>query len=93
MGLQDAYNTLLSSEVDDFEAFCDAYLVLKNVTATADDVAEMKEKRVIVLPYAAQGVDPDASFLNKILVILKSRICLLILMNKSIRLAIVLIYR
>lgn len=65
MGLQDAYNTLLSSEVDDFEAFCDAYLVLKNVTATADDVAEMKEKRVIVLPYAAQGVDPDASFLNK----------------------------
>lgn len=65
MGLQDAYNTLLSSEVDDFEVFCDAYLVLKNVTATADDVAEMKEKRVIVLPYAAQGVDPDASFLNK----------------------------
>lgn len=65
MGLQDAYNTLLSSEVDDFEAFCDAYLVLKNVTATADDVAKMKEKRVIVLPYAAQGVDPDASFLNK----------------------------
>lgn len=65
MGLQDAYNTLLSSEVDDFEAFCDAYLVLKNVTATADDVAEMKEKRVIVLPYTAQGVDPDASFLNK----------------------------
>lgn len=65
MGLQDAYNTLLSSEVDDFEAFCDAYLVLKNVTATTDDVAEMKEKRVIVLPYAAQGVDPDASFLNK----------------------------
>lgn len=65
MGLQDAYNTLLSSEADDFEAFCDAYLVLKNVTATADDVAEMKEKRVIVLPYAAQGVDPDASFLNK----------------------------
>lgn len=65
MGLQDAYNTLLSSEVDDFEAFCDAYLVLKNVTASADDVAEMKEKRVIVLPYAAQGVDPDASFLNK----------------------------
>lgn len=65
MGLQDAYNTLLSSEVDDFEAFCDAYLVLKNVTATADDVAEMKEKRVIILPYAAQGVDPDASFLNK----------------------------
>ena len=25
MSLQDAYNTLLSSEVDDFEAFCDAY--------------------------------------------------------------------
>lgn len=50
MSLQDAYNTLLSSEVDDFQAFCDAYLVLTGVDATKDDVTAMKENRVIVLP-------------------------------------------
>lgn len=61
MSLQDAYNTLMSSEVDDFEAFCDAYLVLKGCTAEAEDVQIMKEKRVIVLP----GENSEASFLNK----------------------------
>lgn len=50
MGLQDAYNTLLSGEVDDFEAFCDAYLVLQGVDAEPDDIAAMKERRVLVLP-------------------------------------------
>ena len=50
MGLQDAYNTLLSGEVDDFEAFCDAYLVLQGVDAEADDIEAMKERRVLVLP-------------------------------------------
>lgn len=50
MTLQDAYNTLLSSEVDDFEAFCNAYLVLTGVDVEKDDVAAMKENRTIVLP-------------------------------------------
>ncbi len=50
MGLQDAYNTLLSGEVDDFEAFCDAYLVLQGVDAEPEDIAAMKERRVLVLP-------------------------------------------
>jgi SPP1 family phage portal protein len=36
--LQDAYNKLLSSEVDDFEAFCDAYLVLKGCIAEEEDI-------------------------------------------------------
>lgn len=60
MSLQDAYNTLLSSEVDDFEAFCDAYLVLKNMDADADDIASMKENRVLLIP-----ADGDAQFLTK----------------------------
>jgi SPP1 family phage portal protein len=40
--LQDAYNKLISSEVDDFEAFCDAYLVLKGCMAEDEDVKSMK---------------------------------------------------
>lgn len=61
MSLQDAYNTLLSSEIDDFEAFCDAYLVLKNCYMDSEDVAEMREKRTLIL----EGKDTDAAFLNK----------------------------
>ena len=53
MGLQDAYNTLLSGEVDDFEAFCDAYLVLQGADAEEEDVARMKEQRVLLLPEGA----------------------------------------
>lgn len=61
MSLQDAYNTLLSSEIDDFEAFCDAYLVLKNCFMDSEDVAEMREKRTLILA----GENTDAAFLNK----------------------------
>lgn len=58
--LQDAYNTLLSSEVDDFEAFCDAYLVLKNLDADEESIASMKQNRVLLLPE-----DGAAEYLNK----------------------------
>lgn len=61
MGLQDAYNTLLSGEVDDFEAFCDAYLVLQGVDAEPDDISGMKERRVLVLP----ADNASASYLTK----------------------------
>lgn len=68
MGLQDAYNTLLSDEVDDFQAFCDAYLVLSGVDIpgdTEDEVNEnvrmLKTNRVIVFP----GEKGKAEFLNK----------------------------
>lgn len=47
--LQDAYNNLLSAEVDDFEAFCDAYMVLKGVNAETEDLATMKENRILLL--------------------------------------------
>ena len=54
MSLQDAYNTLVSSEIDDWEAFVDAYMVLKGVTANEEDIKDMKTNRVIIL-------DPDSS--------------------------------
>lgn len=50
IGLQDAANEILSSEIDDFSAFCDAYLVLTGVDADTDDIKTMKENRVIILP-------------------------------------------
>lgn len=53
MSLQDSINDLLSSEIDDYSAFCDAYLVLEGVEADAEDVAAMKQNRVLVLPEGA----------------------------------------
>ena len=60
MTLQDAYNKLLSSEVDDFESFCDAYLVLKGCMADADDLVAMKQNRVLMM-----DADAEASYLTK----------------------------
>ena len=51
--LQDAYNELLSGEIDDFSAFCDAYLTLEGVDAEAEDIASMKANRVLILPSGA----------------------------------------
>lgn len=53
MGLQDASNELLSSEIDDYSAFCDAYLVLNGVDIETTDIAAMKQNRVLVLPEGA----------------------------------------
>ena len=55
LNLQDSANELLSAEVDDYEAFCDAYLVLEGVDADTDDIASMKENRVLVLPEGAKA--------------------------------------
>ena len=54
MTLQDSVNELVSAEVDEINALCDAYLVLKGVDADAEDIAAMKEMRVMLIP-------PDAS--------------------------------
>ena len=51
--LQDAANELLSDEIDDYSAFCDAYLTLVGVDADRDDIQMMKENRVLVLPEGA----------------------------------------
>ena len=53
MSLQDSANELLSAEIDDYSAFCDAYLVLQGVDADADDIASMKANRVLLLPEGA----------------------------------------
>lgn len=53
--LQDAANDILSSEVDDLQAFVDAFLTLTGVDAEEDDVASMKDNRVLILPQGAQA--------------------------------------
>ena len=53
ISLQDAANEILSSEIDDYSAFCDAYLALVGVDAETDDIKAMKENRVLVLPEGA----------------------------------------
>ncbi len=58
--LQDAINEVLCSEIDDYSAFCDAYLVIEGVDADADDIKKLKEDRAIVLPEGAK-----ASWLTK----------------------------
>lgn len=53
IGLQDAANELLSDEIDDYSAFCDAYLALTGVDADDNDVISMKQNRVLILPEGA----------------------------------------
>lgn len=60
VGLQDAANELLSSEIDDYSAFVDSYLVLQGVDADAEDIAAMKANRALVLPEGA-----TANYLTK----------------------------
>ena len=48
--LQDAYNTLTSSEIDDYEAFVDSFLAIYNAGGTEqDDIDGMKKNRVLLL--------------------------------------------
>ena len=60
MTLQDAYNNLLSAEIDDFDAFADAYLIMKGVVADADDLVEAKQKRAFCV-----DSDCEISYLTK----------------------------
>jgi SPP1 family phage portal protein len=55
ISLQDAANELLSSEIDDYSAFCDAYLTLTGMDADSEDIKSMKENRVLILPENAQA--------------------------------------
>ena len=61
MTLQDAYNTLLSSEVDDFESFVMAYLVLRGIDdVDPEQLHLMRSNRVLQLPEGG-----NAEFLTK----------------------------
>ena len=51
--LQDSVNELLSAEIDDYSAFVDAYLIFNGVDVDHDDIAQLKQDRVIVLPEGA----------------------------------------
>ena len=55
MSVQDTYNTILSAEVDDYEAFCDAYLTLEACDLDDEQVDSMKENRVLILPAGAKA--------------------------------------
>lgn len=60
ISLIDAYDKLQSDSLNDFEYFCDAYLALTGFTADSEDVAEMKQNRVLLL-----DKDTDAKWLIK----------------------------
>ena len=53
--LQDAFNEILSSEIDDYSAFCDAYLALTGMDAGEEEIKTMKENRVLIVPTGAQA--------------------------------------
>lgn len=53
-GLQDSVNELLSSEIDDYSSFCDAYLILEGVDADAEDIAAMRKNRAASIPEGAK---------------------------------------
>lgn len=60
MTLQDAYNELQSGEVDSWDAFSDAYLILKGITANEEDLISAKKSRVFMI-----DSDADISYLTK----------------------------
>lgn len=49
MDKQDSINTLISAEIEDYEAFTDAYMVFEGTGIDLEEVAEMKQKRVLML--------------------------------------------
>lgn len=55
LSLQDAHNELLSSEIDDYSAFCDAYLALTGVDAEEEELSAMKQNRLLILPEGASA--------------------------------------
>ena len=60
MSLQDAYNTLLSSEIDDWESFCDAYMILKGAAIDEEEMENMKKHRLLIM-----DTDAEAKYLTK----------------------------
>lgn len=58
--LVDCLEKVNSDAVNTWEQFADCYMILKNITAEAEDVQQMKIDKVLVLP-----ADADASYLTK----------------------------
>ena len=55
MSLQDSINELLSAEIDDYAAFVDSYMILEGVDAEHEDIMQLKQDRVMVLPEGAKA--------------------------------------
>lgn len=55
LDLQDSYNELLSAKIDDFNAFCDAYLTITGGELDESEVANMRKNRIIQLPEGASA--------------------------------------
>lgn len=53
--LIDAYDKIQSDSVNDMEYFADAYLGIYGVDAEAEDIAAMKEQRILLLPTDAKA--------------------------------------
>lgn len=49
ISLIDAYDALVSDDLNDFEYFVDAYLALYGYTAEEEDIAKMKAQRVLLM--------------------------------------------
>lgn len=49
ISLIDAYDALVSDDLNDFEYFVDAYLALYGYTAEPEDIAQMKAQRVLLM--------------------------------------------
>lgn len=60
LSLVDAYEKLASAEVDDYEAFVDAIMVLKGINADDEDAFALMEKRMMCIPQ-----DASAEYLTK----------------------------
>lgn len=60
ISLIDAYEKLSSAEVDDYQAFVDAIMLLKGVTADDDTAFSLMDKRIMCLPE-----DGNAAYLTK----------------------------
>lgn len=60
ISLQDAYNELQSGELDSWDSFADAYLVMKGITADEETLGDAKETRVFMI-----DSDADISYLTK----------------------------
>lgn len=60
ISLIDAYDSLVSDNLNDYDYFVDAYLALYGYTADSEDVTKMKQDRVLLM-----DADTKAEFLTK----------------------------
>lgn len=50
MSLQDSYNELYTSEIDDYSAFVDAYLVITGADVGEEEATKMRQNRILNFP-------------------------------------------